>query len=60
MDFIKLIAEETGTNASSWELIDGPDSGTGIDYWVKNKDTGMEVYVNIDQEEVSISYSDQD
>lgn len=60
MNYLKKIAEETGTKQSSWCLIDGPDSGVGIDYWVRNKDTGMEANINIDQGEVTISYSDQD
>lgn len=39
---------------SNWHSIDGPDSGTGIDYWFAD-DAGKEAYVNIDQTALTIS-----
>lgn len=38
----------------SWRLIDGPSSGTGVDYWLVN-DKGDEAYANDDQGYITIS-----
>lgn len=42
------------TQRADWELINGPDSGTGVDYWLVNGD-GEEANVNDDQGFVSIA-----
>lgn len=42
------------TGDKSWQHTDGPNSGTGVDYWLVN-DKGDEAYANDDQGYVTIS-----
>jgi len=58
MNIQQKIAKETGTKVTDWEPIDGPDSGTGCDYYFRHKETREEIYVNDDQGYVTISYPD--
>ncbi len=58
MTIQQKIAKETGTKVTDWELIDGPDSGVGCDYYFRHRITHEEVYVNNDQGWVTISYPD--
>lgn len=56
---LQAVMDETNTPASQWEVLDGPDSGCGVEYWFKHKKTGQEAYVCIDQGEViSLDISD--
>jgi hypothetical protein len=41
------------TGAESWKEFEGPNSGSGVDYWFRN-DAGHTVLVNLDEESLSI------
>jgi hypothetical protein len=56
-DLIAQVAQKSGTFAKDWKVVDGPDSGSGVDYWFVNERTKLEAYVNVDQDAVSISIS---
>lgn len=45
---IEFLCRQTGTKEQDWEVIDGPESGTGEDHWYRHKN-GDEAYVNDDQ-----------
>ena len=60
MDLISRIAKQTGTPSADWKSVNGPDSGTGVDYWFINETTQLEAYVNVDQDAVSISIQSQE
>ncbi len=47
-------SKATGTRPDEWEFLDGPDSGCGVDYWLKQKPTGKEAYVKDDQGNVTV------
>lgn len=53
---LQEVCETTGTEFTDWEFIDGPSTGVGIDYWLRNIETGMEVYANDDQGGLTIEY----
>lgn len=53
------LANVTATSPNDWEDLDGPDSGVGVDYWYRNIRTGVEAYVNLDQDHLMISVNDQ-
>lgn len=55
----KAVAEYTGTRARDWELIGGPDSRCGVDYWLRHKTTKQEAYANDDQGYISVSLSEE-
>ena len=52
---LQILATLTDTKADDWEIIDGPDSGCGIDYWLRHEKSGREAYANLDQEYLTIS-----
>ena len=54
MKALDELCKATGTRAEGWEFLDGPDSGCGVDYWLKHKPTGKEAYVNDDQGHVIV------
>lgn len=60
MTIVEQVARKSGTFAKDWVLIDGPDSGTGVDYWLENRRTNLQAYVNDDQGFVSIEIMDLD
>lgn len=60
MDLQSMIAERTGTEADDWEEFDGPESGVGVDYWYAHKVHGWQAYVVVDQDDVSISVTDEE
>lgn len=41
------------TGLRGWKASQGPDSGCGVDYWYKNG--SHEAYINVDQEEMTVS-----
>ncbi len=45
----------TGSILEDWEGLDGPDSGVGVDYWFRQRETGAEAYANLDQDHLTIS-----
>ncbi len=47
------VAAESDTYARDWQFIDGPETGVGVEYWLRHKD-GREAYVVDDQGEVTI------
>lgn len=51
----KLAAAQSGTNTRDWFDTNGPDSGVGVDYWLRNDKDGLTAYVNLDQGEYSVS-----
>ncbi len=54
-DFQGLLGHLTNTDREDWNEIDGPDSGSGLDYWYANARTGAEAYINLDQTFLEIS-----
>ena len=52
---LQILATITNTKADDWEILNGPESGFGIDYWFRNRKTGVEAYANLDQEHVRLS-----
>lgn len=57
---LKAVASATGTKQKDWELINGPESGCGVDYWLRHKKTGQQAYANDDQGYVSVEVLDAD
>jgi len=59
---LKAVALTTGTRQNDWELMNGPDSRCGVDYWLRHKQTGQQVYANEDQGTISVQVlgDDQD
>lgn len=53
MDYIKICAEYTGTDVKAWAYAPGPDSGVGIDYWLRGPE-GYAANVNVDQTSVQV------
>lgn len=43
------LAVLTGTEAKNWEPVDGPQSGTGVDFWFVYEPDQTKAYVNDDQ-----------
>ena len=56
-DFPKMLKHLVGGKAKDWTELDGMDSGVGLDYFYSH-DTLGEVYINIDQNYMSISRTD--
>jgi hypothetical protein len=52
---LELLAELTETEPEEWEGADGPESGCGTDLYYILPRTGQEAWINLDQEEVTIS-----
>ena len=52
---IDILASVTGTSTRDWQSLDGPDSRVGVDYWFRNRKTGQEAYLNLDQDHLTIS-----
>ncbi len=48
----------TGTVATDWEVLDGPDSGVGVDFWYRRRGSGSEAHLNLDQDHLTISADD--
>ena len=57
---LKAVAEKTGTRQRDWELLDGPESRCGLDYWLRHKKTKQEVYANDDQGYITVQVMGQD
>ena len=52
---VKILAQVTGTAEDDWEYLDGPESGVGVDYWLRDRRSGAEAYANLDQDHLTIS-----
>ncbi len=59
-DHLKQISRETKTRRADWVELVCPQTRVGVDYAYRNKLTGMEVFVNDDQGEVTFKYPDAD
>lgn len=51
-DAREIAASNSDTEACDWEYIDGPETGVGAEYWLRNEDACLEAYICIDQGEV--------
>jgi len=56
---LEVLASVTQTLVDDWEDLGGPDSGVGVDYWYRQRSTGKEAYLNLDQDHLTISVGDQ-
>lgn len=54
LDILKVVAEETETPESEWELGNGPESGVGTEYYVFNHKQRIAAYVCVDQGEIAV------
>ena len=52
---VEILALATGSTVEDWEYLNGPDSGVGVDYWLRHRRTGAEAYINLDQDHLTIS-----
>lgn len=52
MEVREIVAQETNTVATNWDYLDGPATGVGSDYGLRNDTQRQEAYVCIDQGEV--------
>lgn len=50
-----ILSELTNTDPEEWETTDGPDSGMGIDTYYLNPNTNQEVWINEDQDYITIA-----
>lgn len=53
---LQKLCEETDTKAEEWEVLDGPTTGVGAEYWFRHED-GREAYVVNDQGEITYAIS---
>jgi len=60
VDYLELLAQQTGTPANQWKEVDGPESNTGVDFWFINEKASKVAYINNDQGDISISIEDQE
>jgi hypothetical protein len=51
---IRAVAVQTGTAPGNWEHFDGPATGVGAEYWLRNTVESLEAYVCDDQGELTI------
>ena len=58
MNYVKIIAEKTRTEATNWIAIDGPSTGMGLELWFRNDVTGSEAYVCNHAGDVAITVDD--
>lgn len=55
LSILGKLAAVTETLTGDWEDLDGPDSRVGVDYWYRNRKSGTEAYLNLDQDYLTIS-----
>jgi hypothetical protein len=51
---IHAVAVRTDTASGNWEYFDGPTTGVGVEYWLRNGADALEAYVCDDQGELTI------
>ncbi len=56
---LSVLASVTRSSVDDWKDLDGPDSGVGVDYWYRHRQTGAEAYLNLDQDHLTISVDDE-
>jgi hypothetical protein len=55
---ILAVAAKTGTASSDWNYFDGPTTGVGVEYWLRNTLAFLEAYVCDDQGELTIEITE--
>jgi hypothetical protein len=60
VDYPGMIADLTGTDAGEWNDAEGPETGCGDDMYWQHDDGLRNARVNVDQESVSITVTDED
>lgn len=50
----QICAEESDTEVDDWFEMDGPSSGVGSEHWLYNDEAGLEAYVCIDGDDVTV------
>ena len=53
----RALLDTCGGEYDDWESLDYYPSGVGVEYWYRNKNTEEEVYICIDQDEISVHRS---
>jgi hypothetical protein len=48
-----IVAAQSDTKPADWDFINGPESGVGVEYWLRNQKCGLEAYVVFDQGELT-------
>jgi hypothetical protein len=51
---IRAVAVRSGTAPRNWEYFEGPTTGVGVEYWLRNTADALEAYVCDDQGELKI------
>ena len=51
---ILAVAVKTGTAPGNWDYFDGPATGVGVEYWLRNAVDSLEAYVCDDQGELTV------
>lgn len=60
IDYTDILAFlHPSSTAATWESVDGPDSGAGVDYYYENIKYDTMVYINRDQDWVTIEIGDE-
>lgn len=52
---LSILSELTNTEPEEWEPTNGPDSGMGIDTYYLNTSTNQEVWINEEQDYITIA-----
>jgi hypothetical protein len=52
---LAILSELTNTDPEEWEPSDGPESGMGVDSYYVNPNTNQEVWINEDQDYITIA-----
>jgi hypothetical protein len=50
----RAVATQSGTHPRDWQYIDGPATGVGAEYWLRNAVDALEAYVCDEQGELTI------
>ncbi len=56
---LEVLASVTNTSTGDCETLGGPDSGVGVDYWNRQRSTGEEACLNLNQDHLTISVGGQ-
>jgi len=56
---LEVPASVTGTVETDWEILDGSDSGVGVDFWYRHRGSRAEAYLNPDQVRPTNSVNDK-
>jgi len=56
---LEVLTSVTGSAEADREVLDGPDSEAGVDFWYRHRGSGAEAYLNLDQFRPTISVDDK-